>query len=566
MNAKRIDGTLFAQMLQSGLNSLVNAERELNALNVFPVADGDTGTNMRLTLQNGMRMAGANAKLCLYLRELSGGMLLSARGNSGVILSQLFKGLYLELARCSAATTEDMRNALIRAYQVAYAAVINPVEGTMLTVAREGIENIKSFITRSLPLDRLFIMYLAEMSRVLERTPEMLPVLKESGVVDSGGKGWITLIGGMLQALTGEKLPSFLAPAPEAAPAPDFSRFTEDSRFEDGYCTEFILQMLKDPAYRQDFDLKAFTEALGALGTSLAVVRQDSRVKVHIHAKDPAPIIGLARRYGEFLTFKLENMQVQHNQRDAETAPQPAPSEPEPLAWGRGEAQAPKPSALALVAVACGEGLRETFLGQGCADVLDGGPTMSVSASEFLEAAERIPADHIVFLPDSANVILAAEQAAGLWKRKDREIHVIPTRSVAEGYFALAMDDPEDPDPMHRIARIAEGARGVVTVTVARAARTFTHAGKEWAQGERVAFVNGEPAAAGEDLTALLAEALRSVPGLEDRETCVAFRGKTAPESDGDAVAEAVAETLPMADFAPMDGGQAAVEWILGLV
>ena len=324
MNAKRIDGTLFAQMLQSGLNSLLNAERELNALNVFPVADGDTGTNMRLTLQNGMRMAGANAKLCNYLRELSGGMLLSARGNSGVILSQLFKGLYLELARCSAATTEDMRNALIRAYQVAYAAVINPVEGTMLTVAREGIENIKSFITRSLPLDRLFIMYLAEMSRVLERTPEMLPVLKESGVVDSGGKGWITLIGGMLQALTGEKLPAFLAPAPEASPAPDFSRFTENSRFEDGYCTEFILQTLKDPAYRQDFDLKAFTEALGALGTSLVVVQQDSRVKVHIHAKDPAPIIGLARRYGEFLTFKLENMQVQHNQRDAEIAPQPA--------------------------------------------------------------------------------------------------------------------------------------------------------------------------------------------------------------------------------------------------
>ena len=556
MNAKRIDGELFERMMQGALNRLLASERELNALNVFPVADGDTGANMRMTLQNAMATAGHNPKLCLYLRDLSGGMLLSARGNSGVILSQLFKGMYLELARCAAATTEDMRNAFIRAYQVAYEAVVNPVEGTILTVARVGIDNIKGFITRNMPLDRLFFMYLEEMTRALEQTPEQLPVLKESGVVDSGGKGWITIVGGMLEALTGKALPTVAAPEPEKAPAVDFSRFTEDSRFEDGYCTEFILQRLRDPAYGQDFNLNAFTDALRGLGSSLAVVEQGSRVKVHIHAKDPTPIIGLARRYGEFLTFKLENMQVQHNQRDAELVPAP----------GAGPEPAREPVPLALVAVAGGPGMAEIFREQGCARVLDGGPTMSVSAREFIDVISGLNARHVALLPNSGNVILAADQAQRLWTDPARAVHVIPTRSAAEGYFALAMDNPEEPDPLRRIRQIGEGSAGVATLTIARAARAFTHGGREWTEGQRIAFTDGEPVASGEDLETLLAEALAHVPELEDRETCVAFRGAGADPSDGAFLEETVTAALPMADFVPMDGGQAAVEWILGLV
>ncbi|MBR1708520.1 MAG: DAK2 domain-containing protein, partial [Clostridia bacterium] len=569
MNTKRIDGTLFQQMMEGALRRMLAAERELNALNVFPVADGDTGTNMRLTLQNAMRMSPANIKLCKYLKDLSNGMLLSARGNSGVILSQFFKGIYLELARCSAATTEDLRNALVRAYKVAYHAVINPVEGTMLTVARDGIEGVKGYITRNMPPDRLLIMYIAEMRQVLERTPDMLPVLKESGVIDSGGLGWITLTRGMLEVLTGEKLPEIPIQHHEEISAPDFSLFTESSHFIDGYCTEFILQRLHDSAYLQDFNLESFIQMMNTLGTSLVVVEQESRVKVHIHTLNPSPVIDLARKYGEFWTFKLENMQVQHNQKDHDTTDTASPLNaaykniirPNQASHDTGE-RCP----LATIAVSAGNGLGDIYLEQGCSLTLDGGPTMSVSAREFLEAIERTNADHIVLLPNSSNVILAAEQARGLCKQDGKSVHVIPTRSSVEGYFALSMDDQNDPDPIHRLERIKNGAKGVTTLTIARAARDFSHDGRRWLKGERVAFINENPVAAGKELKDLLNDTLHAVQDLSEKEICIVFQGLPADEQESTVIEEVIAKELPMADFAIMNGGMAAIEWMIGLL
>lgn len=309
---RRIDGNAFEKMIRGAAAHLKNAEKELNSLNVFPVADGDTGTNMRLTLENGMKSAGSSERLSQYLKNLSTGLLLSARGNSGVILSQLFKGIYLELSRCSAAGTEELRNAFIRAHIQAYSTVIHPVEGTILTVAREGIENIKQYITRELTIEDMLRMYIAEMEKVLRRTPDLLPILKESGVIDSGGKGYITLIRGMLAALTGEAMPEG-GSAPETTENkahPDLDLFNENSVFEKGYCMEFILQGLNDRQYVQKLDIPDFIRRLGRLGDSLVVVPDERRVKVHIHTKKPADIIMLAQIYGEFLAFKLENMQV----------------------------------------------------------------------------------------------------------------------------------------------------------------------------------------------------------------------------------------------------------------
>ena len=371
MNTKRIDGSLFEKMIRAGLNSLCHCEKEINALNVFPVADGDTGTNMRLTLENGIRCAQPTKELNDYLKALSSGMLLGARGNSGVILSQLFKGIYLELSRCSAASPVELRNAFIRGYKAAYESVINPVEGTILTVAREGIEQATKQQRRPLDVESLLTAYLSSMEISLAATPDVLPILAEMGVVDSGAKGYIAIIQGMLDQLTGgaEKAAGSYAPASvqhavPTVPAQDLSKFTENSDFIEGYCMEFILQLMKKPGYIRSFRSDDLVELLGKHGDSLVVVQDGMRVKVHVHTKKPAPIIQFVQQYGEFLTFKLENMQLQHNeyveQRSEEKAKKPAP-----------EPKVHQP--ISVIAVVNGEGNKRIFRELGCKCILDGG-------------------------------------------------------------------------------------------------------------------------------------------------------------------------------------------------
>ena len=554
MRLTRIDGNNFEQMMQYALGSLAAEEKELNGMNVFPVADGDTGTNMRQTLENAMKSSRSDVKLCGYLKALSGGMLLSARGNSGVILSQLFRGLYLELSRSTTVGTEGLRNAFIRAHRVAYDAVVNPVEGTMLTVAREGIENIKSLITRAMMPDQMLELYIAEMERVLERTPEMLPVLQESGVVDSGGMGYITIVRGMLAYLQGKPMPKAaeLTMAAPGAGAPDLSLFTEDSDFEDGYCTEFILQRLKDRRYRQDFSREMFIRRLEGMGNSLVVAESGSRVKVHIHTKHPAQVITLAQVYGEFLTFKLENMQVQHNEFDQQKAEKDKTAAAEP---GK---------ALALVAVAEGSGFERIFRDHGCDVVLDGGPTMSVSAQEFLQAYEKLNARHTVVIANSANVVFAAKQAAELYGRD--KVTVIPTGSQVEGYFAVGMDVADSPDTEKRIRAMREGAQDVATISVARSAKDFSHNGKAYRKDEWVMFLNGEPETSGENPADMLEKLLENHPELKEKETCAAFRGCLAAEEDAEELEETVGTLMPLADFSVIEGGQEVYSWLIGLV
>ena len=295
-------------MARGGLARLQQHEKEVNKLNVFPVADGDTGTNMCATLGNGIAYARPAERLSDYLKMLSEGMLLGARGNSGVILSQFFKGVYLALDDRGEADPKALAKALLQGSQTAYQSVIKPVEGTILTVMREGIENIKAPST----VEELLTRYIARMKRSLARTPDLLPVLRESGVIDSGGKGVVSIAEGVLMALTGEAVPEI-----EETPVKqtlDFSLFDENSVMNEGYCTEFILQLLLAEGYRQDFDLNDFIAALSALGDSLVVVRDGSRVKVHVHTHTPEKVTALARQYGEFLTFKLENRQLKHNE------------------------------------------------------------------------------------------------------------------------------------------------------------------------------------------------------------------------------------------------------------
>ena len=270
MSTKRINGIHLEKMLKNGLAFLQQHEEEVNRLNVFPVPDGDTGTNMVLTLGNGTRYAKSSEDAGAYLRTLSDGMLLGARGNSGVILSQFFKGLAVELSRCPVIGPGELRNGLIRGYRTAYEAVVHPVEGTILSVTREGIEHIRTQITRNSSIESILSMYIAEMRKTLSFTPEMLSVLKEAGVVDSGAYGFILIVEGMLKCLYGEVIdPKELPRQVNEAPV-DLSLFNENSKFTDGYCTEFILQRLVSSRYEQDFSKENFISELRFFGNSIA--------------------------------------------------------------------------------------------------------------------------------------------------------------------------------------------------------------------------------------------------------------------------------------------------------
>ena len=547
MATRRINGTLLEQMLRNGLAYLSQKEDEINHLNVFPVADGDTGTNMRLTLENGIRTSKSSTEVYAYLRDLSEGMLLGARGNSGVILSQFFKGFYLELSRTPLIGPGELRSGLIRAYKTAYKSVVQPVEGTILSVTREGIEHIRTQIDRNTTMETFLSMYVAEMNKTLALTPEMLPVLKEAGVVDSGALGFIVIVEGMLKYLNGEVLEQVTVtyetrPVPKAA---DSKLFNENSAFEFGYCTEFILQLMNDPKYNQRFRVSSFIEDLKILGSSLVVVQDGKRVKVHIHTFKPAKVISLAQEYGEFLTFKLENMQVQHNEQ------------------GMNVRSAENAKPLATIAVVNGEGVKEIFSQLGCDCIIDGGRTMNTSSKEFVDAISSLNAKKIIILPNNPNVIKAAGQAVELLRAPN--VEVIPTVSIAEGYYALAMDIPDSGDVEYRVSQMKAGVDSVVTLSEATASRGYTYHEISCKKGDEILLVNNELTCVGGDLFEVAVEGVKSVDGMSDKENCVVFKGKGVSDDFDDRFTEALVALYPMLEVTVLDGGQDVYHLVIGI-
>lgn len=545
MAVKRINGIELEQMLRNGLSNLRAKEEEINRLNVFPVPDGDTGTNMVKTLEHGLDAAKRSGDVNVFAKSLSTGMLLGARGNSGVILSQFFNGFAQALSRALLIGPGELRNALVRGYRVAYSAVQKPVEGTILTVSREGIEHIRAQITRTSSIDFILSAYVAEMRKTLILTPEMLPVLKDAGVVDSGATGFILIFEGMVKYLQGEILADTAqTPGPKET-GPDLSLFNENSVFIDGYCMEFILQLMKCASYDQDFRLKSFIGALDRLGDSIVCVQDGTRVKVHVHTKAPSVIIELAQRYGEFLTFKLENMQVQHNEHDRIVKP-----------------VVHKP--LSIVAVVNGAGMKTLFENFGADHVIDGDATMNTSAQEFVSTFESIDADMIVVLPNNKNVILAAEQAASLVP--DKNVTVLPSESFAEGYYAIAMDIPDEKDLSKRVRGMRTGIENVVTLRETTASRDYTYHEIRCRRGEEIAFLGGELVCVNSDWRAAILDALDRIEDIDDRETGIVFRGKNVSEADEEALSEAVAERYPMLELTFVDAGQEIYRWVIGIM
>ena len=413
MQAQVLSGPMFAAMLRAGAANLAANRKRVNDLNVFPIPDGDTGDNMYMTIDSGAaELASARGdSLGEVAASAAKGMLLGARGNSGVILSRIFAGISHALKDVESADLATVNRALANGVDEAYRAVSVPVEGTILTVYKDAVAYAGARLNETSTADSYCADFLGELRRSLDRTPELLDVLRQAGVVDSGGAGFLCIAEGMQAALHGEAAaPGAAAPDGKAA-GPDLSRFTEDSELVFGYCTEFLLRLQRakvgDP---ETFDLSRIQDDLNGMGESVVCFRDGSIVKVHVHTKRPGDILNEMQKYGEFLTLKIENMTLQHNGTDAGSA-----------------AHAARPrKRYGIVSVASGSGLRQIFLELGCDAVVEGGQSMNPSAEDFVRAFGDINADTILVFPNNGNVILTARQAAELYDRA--EIRIIPTK------------------------------------------------------------------------------------------------------------------------------------------
>lgn len=434
MSTTTMDGKLFRDLIVNGSVKLKNNMNRINDLNVFPVPDGDTGSNMSATMS-----AGANAikqleetSIGKVAKALSRGMLMGARGNSGVILSQLFSGIAKSMVDKDEVGVEEFSYALRSGVEQAYSAVIHPVEGTMLTVSREGADEAISVYEDVEDFEQLFDLYIKELYRSLERTPDLLPILKEVGVVDSGGAGFIEIVEGMRAALLG----NFYDDKQEQSSdyKVDLTNYKHAEGEDFGYCTEFIMQIEK----MSEFSQKDFIDMISPLGNSLVVVQDENILKVHIHTQTPGDALNLAQHFGFFVNLKIENMNLQHTEvlihQEAELQDECE------CGHDHSHSIAPKiKKKYALVAVVNGKGLKETFIEMGCDYIIDGGQTMNPSVEDFVKAVDSINADHIIIIPNNKNVLLSAETARDMIE--DKDVHVLKAKTVAQGYSALTMFD-----------------------------------------------------------------------------------------------------------------------------
>ncbi len=555
MDIEKIDGVDFERMLKAGLKNIHSHEIEVNDMNVFPVPDGDTGTNLRMTLQNGVANSKSNSKLGEYLANIKKGMLLGARGNSGVILSQFFSGFATVLENVDSADSSLLVKAFVASYKSAYKSVINPVEGTVLTVAREGAEKLLSRIESLKNINDVFDLYISQMSDSLLKTPDLLPVLKESGVFDSGACGYIYIIKGMLKGLLNEEIddknPMEDLDRIDKKNNPDSnildsSKFNRDSKFEDGYCTEFILQLLTNEKYDQNFSIDDFIDKLKSLGESLEAFQTDDRVKVHIHTLRPSLVIEYAQRYGEFVVFKMENMQIQHNEHDFQIL--------------KNSKKIPHKK-QAVIAVVNGEGLKDLYSSFDCDIILDGGATMNTSAQEFVDAFDQVDAEKIVVLPNNKNIFLAAKQAVELSGKNN--IEIIESENPVEGYYALAMSQV-DASTENQIEIMKTGIENVDVLSVTFASKSYAQENTRCEKDDFIVLLNGKLVAGGKDFCRTISSAIRSLPDYKSKENCMIVVGKNVDDELTENLICSIGELLPEIEINAVEGGQEIFQFMIG--
>ncbi len=542
-NLKTYDlgGELFLNMLKQGCARLGSNRKEINDLNVFPIPDGDTGDNMTLTIESGFAQASQlkGATLGEIASAASSGMLMGARGNSGVILSRIFSGFAKSLAGKEGICTKGFADAMQAAVEEAYGSVSKPVEGTILTVVREGTESALPFSSDT--LETYMARLLQGMEISLEKTPEKLQVLKEAGVVDSGGAGLLQIFYGFQDALLG--ITNKYESASDAAkkPAVDFSLFNEDTELKFGYCTEFLLRLQRSKVDLDTFDEKEIEDYILSSGDSVVFFREGTIIKVHVHTKTPGDIISHCQRWGEFLTIKIENMTLQHNHSSF------AAKKPE------------KKKDFGLVTVASGQGLASAFTEAGADFVVEGGQTMNPSVADFVAAFDKVAARTIFVFPNNSNIVMTARQAAEVYQAAD--VRVIPTRDPGAGYVAIASFDPATGDASGIEQALCEVASGVVCGMVSTSIRDTVKDGVEVSKGGFIGFRDSEILSSASSRNEA-AEALCRALDASSHDVVVVFTGADAA-IDAEALQVSLESAFPTTEFMFREGGQTVFDYIL---
>lgn len=540
---KTLDGILFARMINSGAANLKAHAQEINDLNVFPIPDGDTGDNMLMTMMGGVRHDDTTSQgLNEMANRVSSGMLLSARGNSGVILSQFFEGIKNGFEGLEAADTVEIGEAFRQGVKQAYSAVMTPTEGTILTVVREATEYACAQNAES--PEEFLNVFIEEAKRSLARTPELLPVLKKAGVVDSGAAGLIYIVDGMMRAVVGEDIEDFSDVA-ERAQELDLDAFNEDSILEFGYCTELLVRLQNVKIDISKFDVKVIADYLQTIGDSIVTVRNGSIVKIHVHTMTPQKVLDFCQQYGEFLKVKIENMSLQHNNTVTEE---------------KNNAPKKERQRYGVVAVASGEGLKQTFIDHGVDVIVDGGQSMNPSAENFIEAFDEVNADVIFVFPNNGNIILTAQQAANLYEGSD--VRVIESTTIGAGYAALTMLDTNSGDTDAIAEELRMAMEGVITAEISHCVREASIDGMELHTGEYIGFVGKNLLAADDDRLATVCKTVEMI-GFEKYDVCIVICGKEATAEEAEQIEKYITSNYKGKEVYIIDGGQDVYDYIM---
>jgi uncharacterized protein len=549
-----LDGLRFARMVQAGAQHLSANAQMVDALNVFPVPDGDTGTNMNLSMTSGAKEteAGTQRHFGKTAEALSKGLLMGARGNSGVILSQLFRGFSKAVAGKQEVSAFELAAAFEAGVQTAYKAVMKPVEGTILTVAKDAAKKAVAVSQKESDIVTVVEALVKEGQASLNRTPELLPVLKEVGVVDSGGQGLLLVYEGFLAELKGEALPAALSDRQDikelvsAEHRKSVQSFMNTEDIEFGYCTEFMVKFEKEKLVKHPFSEERFRDELSRFGDSLLVVADDEIAKVHIHAEHPGEVLTVGQQYGSLINMKIENMREQHSAITGSTS--------------RASAQPVQQAKYGVVAVAMGAGIAELFTSIGAAAVIEGGQTMNPSTEDIVKAIQECHAEHVFVLPNNKNIIMAAEQAADIM---ETTVSVIPTKTVPQGLAALIAFNPESDAAWNKDAMTAASTQ-VKTGQITYAVRDTTIDGIDIKKNDFMGLAEGKIVVTHTESASAAKELLQSLID-DESEIVTVIHGEEASEETVEQVTSFIEETYPDIEVEVHNGRQPLYPFIFSV-
>lgn len=552
MAVKTINTELLQKMFLAGAANLEAKKEFINELNVFPVPDGDTGTNMTLTILSAAKEVKVleNPDMVAIAKAISSGSLRGARGNSGVILSQLLRGFTKEIREHKEIDTITLAKACERATATAYKAVMKPKEGTILTVAKGASQKAAELAETTEDLDTFISEVINYAQEVLEKTPEMLPVLKEAGVVDSGGQGLLEVMRGAYDAFQGKEIDYS---AIEASAGTKMVKPSEQAETEIkfGYCTEFIIMLEKEFTAKDETEFKAYLESIG---DSIVCVADDDIVKIHVHTNDPGLAIQKALTYGQLSRMKIDNMREEHQERLIKDA--------EKLAAQQAEAKKAEPrKEVGFIAVSIGEGMNEIFRELGADYIIEGGQTMNPSTEDMLNAINQVNAEHIFILPNNKNIILAANQAQTL--TEDKDIIVVPSKTVPQGITAIINYMP-DADAQTNLEAMIEGIGNVKTGQVTYAVRDTHIDDKEIHEGDIMGIGDSGILAVGQSVEETTKEMLAQLVD-EDTELISLYYGQDVQEESAENFAQEIEDLYPDVDVDVHSGGQPIYYYVLSV-